>query len=318
MASSLVSTYGQLNGHAVGIILKELVRRAIVAIRAQRLIHESRPKDTPGRDFDLVTSADLAAQAIYLRSIRECFPGLGIIGEENGLNIPCTRDGLQHYLVFDPLDGTKAFARRQSSGIATQVALVRANPSLTGSTQPSQLRDIEVIAAFVGDVISQEIYGFRPGSDKVHRITDLVASERLSALDRSKPLSELPALARRHPLKFEQPILQRLLAPRSQGGLAKDLLIDNGSASIAAAKLWKGEVGFMVAEPFLDTPWDTLPVVGIYRRLDFVSLYVNIAGTRLIPTEYSLSLSVTDRRQPLVWVHRNHLPEILQWTQRVS
>src|SRR6185503_21353335 len=66
--------------------------------------------------------------------------------------------------TVDPLDGTKAFIRRQSQGVGTMVALVD---------------DGRVQSAYIGDVNTQEIYGFRPASSSVHRISEYETAERL-------------------------------------------------------------------------------------------------------------------------------------------
>ena len=152
-----------LNGHAVGIVLKELVRRAIKVIRAEREAFEVMQKAGYGGDMtDVFTTADSKAQKIYVRSLEECFPSYGIIAEEGSLS-QTQVDG-RSYFTVDPLDGTKAFIRRQSHGVGTMVAMVE---------------DGQVASAYVGDVNTQEIYGFRPGSTNVHRITEFETAERL-------------------------------------------------------------------------------------------------------------------------------------------
>ena len=109
---------GAVNGHAVGRILKEAVRRASSVIRAERLTFEAQTKrGYSGSMDDVFTSADRAAQDVYLRTFRECFPGAGVIGEEAELHIPPVAP-VTAYFTVDPLDGTKAFIRRQSHGIA--------------------------------------------------------------------------------------------------------------------------------------------------------------------------------------------------------
>jgi fructose-1,6-bisphosphatase/inositol monophosphatase family enzyme len=133
--------FGALNGHAAGIILKKLVRRAIAAIRAERFRFEVSGKSGyDGSDGDLVTSADRKAQEVYPRGLNECFPGIGIVAEEDDVFVPCTLPGTDAYFTLDPLDGTKAFARRQSHGVGTMIALVV---------------DGAVASAFVGDVMSR-------------------------------------------------------------------------------------------------------------------------------------------------------------------
>jgi len=306
--SELTESSLRMNPHIVGILLKELVRRAMEAIRGQRFIFEATPKDTPGRTNDLVTSADLAAQEIYVRGILECLPGAGIVGEEHDLLVECTLEGdLELYVFIDPLDGTKAFARRQAHGVATQIAL--------GTVDEN--RDVTILAAFVGDVSTGEIYGFRPDGKYVHRITNLVASEHLSKLKR-KPPQESLVVSRQHPDQFSSKLLRWLLRPQEQGGLCRDLLITNGSATLTAAHLWRGEAAVQVSEPFRETPWDLAPLVGIYRRLGFVPLRVTTSGDNFIPYDMRVPLShPRDRIEPIIWVHAGQVQSVQDWALHV-
>ncbi|MFC0241052.1 histidinol-phosphatase [Rhodopseudomonas telluris] len=59
----------------------------------------------PGRDFDPVTEADRAGEAVMRRLIKASFPQHGIIGEEFGNE----REDADYVWVLDPIDGTKSF-----------------------------------------------------------------------------------------------------------------------------------------------------------------------------------------------------------------
>jgi hypothetical protein len=66
---ALENDLGPLNGHAVGRILKEPVRRAAVAIHSERFLFTPQAKQSySGAKDDVVTSADRKAQDI-------CCPG---------------------------------------------------------------------------------------------------------------------------------------------------------------------------------------------------------------------------------------------------
>jgi histidinol phosphatase-like enzyme (inositol monophosphatase family) len=58
-----------------------------------------------GVDFDPVTEADRAAEAVMRRLIKANFPQHGIVGEEFGNE----RDDAEYVWVLDPIDGTKSF-----------------------------------------------------------------------------------------------------------------------------------------------------------------------------------------------------------------
>jgi fructose-1,6-bisphosphatase/inositol monophosphatase family enzyme len=251
--------YGELNGHSVGIIMKEMVRRAITAIRRERFLFEATRKENiykaDGKE-DFVTTADKAAQRIYVKTIQECFPRYGIVAEEDELKVACTDPLLNIFFTIDPLDGTKAFMRRQSHGVGTMVSLV-----CNG----------KVIAAAVGDVMTEEIYYFRPESDKVHRLSEFNQAEVLT-IDPDWPLHEQYVLLGDDP-QIHSPLVIELVHPK---GLAfKDIEVSGGSIGIRMARLWKGEVGAVILRPGYEMPWDINPIIGISQRLgfDFWTLY---------------------------------------------
>ena len=281
------SKFGTLNEHAVGIILKELVRRAIIVIRAEKLTFEVSVKEgIAGRMDDVLTTADQAAQDIYIRSIVECFPHAGVIAEENSLKVECS-DRSGYYFTVDPLDGTKAFVRRQSHGVGTMISL-----SLPG----------KFVSAYVGDVNTQEIYGFRPGSYKVHRITEFHNNETLTYDDRD--LADSYVLLR-DPESTYSSLSQDLI---SRG--LKNQLVDGGSIGIWFARLWKGEVGALLIDQSIETPWDSNPVNAISLKLGFRFLRPSARGNnwelytpRPIKRNY-------DRKHETLVVHRNALSQI--------
>ncbi|MFZ2193321.1 MAG: inositol monophosphatase family protein [Candidatus Moraniibacteriota bacterium] len=244
-----IRAYG-LNEHLVALALKELVRRAIVIAQRQITTFESGGKiGYDGEMSDVFTSADKKAQASYVKSLQEGFPNIGIIGEEDSLNIP-SADGLDAYFTIDPLDGTRAYIRRQSHGVGTMVALVI---------------DGVIESAYIGDLNTQEVFGYRPESSHVWRITDLEVCEELNSNPPERAISELYILLREREKKYSEIALKTIDA-------FKGVSIDGGSIGIWAARLWKGEVGALLLYPGWETPWDSSPVVGISQKLGYVFL----------------------------------------------
>lgn len=247
---------GRLNGHSVGRILKEAVRRAAAAIWAERTTFEAHSKlSYSGTMDDVFTSADKAAQEVYVRTLRECFPGTGLIGEEDSLSIEPTAP-ITAYFTIDPLDGTKAFIRRQSHGIATMVALVDINPR----------GEREVISAYVGDLSSDEVYGFRPGSERVHRITHLDTFEPLAVRPESLPPLKDVFVLLRDPAEQYSALSQAFVVG------CRSYEIMGSSIGTWTARLWKGEVGALLLKPNHETPWDSTPVIGISKKMGFVHM----------------------------------------------
>ncbi len=290
---------GNLNGHAVGRLMKETVRRAIVIIRAERATFESQLKiGYSGAMDDILTSADKKAQEVYLRAIRECFPGYGIIAEEDGVHEK-SMNGL--YFTVDPLDGTKAFVRRQSHGVGTMIALVDEESG-------------EVVSAYIGDINTQEIYGYRPGSDRVHRITEFDTAEELQGKS-SQPLSARYALLRDPPERLYTPISRKSLKA------FKNYEVEGGSIGIWAARLWKGETAALLIPRGNETPWDSTPVYGISKKLGFVCMRpippppneaaVNAEGAldwELYDPE--IPTQVVRRHHDLLIIHKSYLKEL--------
>jgi fructose-1,6-bisphosphatase/inositol monophosphatase family enzyme len=195
---------------------------------------------------DVFTSADTKAQEVYLRTFNECFPVCGVVAEENNLTIAGdpTYDA---YFTVDPLDGTKAFVRRQSHGIATMVALVRCD---------------KIISAYVGDINTEEVYGYRPDSDHVHRITQLDTFE---------------TMRREGPVRFDEHYVLLRDPPEAYSAASRELVrekfknyeVMGSSIGTWAARLWKNEVAALLIPPGWETPWDSTPVIGISRKLGY-------------------------------------------------
>lgn len=283
-------TFGNLTAPLVGVAMKEMVRRAINEIRRQRFIFEAQAKLGYGGECnDLVTSADRQAQRIYLKMLRECFPDFGVIAEEDELRLECSGDR-QLYFTLDPLDGTKAFGRRQSTGVGTMISLVENG---------------QVLAAYVGDVMTQEIYGYRPESDRVHRISEYEVGESIVVQER--PLKQGVLLSRDAPWKFSWEV------DRFAREHFKDIDIEGGSIGISFARLWKQEVAALLMGPAWETPWDSSPVIGICRQLGFVFLAVE--GGKFREVELPPPLKVERRESDLLVLHRQHLTEVQDWMQ---
>jgi len=239
----------------IGLLLRKLVREAIDKIRYESAKFTVRGK--VGKSGDIVTSADIAAQSHYVEKITEAYPWIGIIAEEDDLRRKCTLEGYDIYITIDPLDGTQAFARGQSSGVGTMVAVVRNNV---------------VIAAYVGDVNTCEIYGFAPDRLAPSRMRFNIETDLNSQLEIG--LSERYALLDCVPWDLPSR-LQKLVSKPGNGGLFKNVEINHGSFGIMCARLWKGEVGMLLFEPSYVTPWDFTPVIGVMKQMGFVCLRYN-------------------------------------------
>jgi len=275
-------TYGPLAAPAIGVVMEDLVRRAILTIRGKRFSFKAEAKHGHGGKKDVVTNVDRRVQRLYVRLLSACFPKYGILGEESNLRKPCRIQGQSLYFTVDPLDGTKAFDRHQSHGVGTMIALVR---------------NSRIIAAYVADVMTGEIFGYGPGSDKTRWITDFAHEIPLA------PRLDLPLVEQhvvRNPLAEHSKRMQALLAPKK---IFKSHQIDSGSIGLMFARMWKGEVGGVVLGPNCETPWDTTPVLGISQRLGFVFYEITGRGPR--PVRVEIPHEPYPREHELLVVHRS-------------
>lgn len=275
------------NVHLTGIGMKELVRRAINVIRNQAQAFEVTAKMGYSGDMDdVLTSADNAAQEVYLKSLRECFPHCGVVAEEDSLTIPCT-DGTDTFFTVDPLDGTKAFVRRQSHGVGTMISLSQGK---------------EFLAAFIGDINTQEIYGFRPNSNRVHRISGFQIAEELTI----KPQSlHSQYVMLRDPADQYSPLSQQFI----RRGF-KSQIVDGGSIGTWMARLWKGEVGAALLLPGHVTPWDDNPVNAISLKLGFVFCRPSSDQEKWIPYAPLPQTAKSKRKHDVLVVHQSNIGEV--------
>jgi fructose-1,6-bisphosphatase/inositol monophosphatase family enzyme len=291
--------YGLLNPHAIGIIMKEMVRRAIEEIRAKQLIFEATSKrGYSGNMDDVVTDVDRVVQGMYAKLIRESFPNYGIIAEENNLRVECTKPLLgDAYFTVDPLDGTKAYVRRQSHGIGTMISLVQAN---------------QIVAAYVGDIMTREIFGYRPEATNVYRISEYGHGEKL-AISIDRPLSTQRLLLCKMPSEHST-LMRRIIKASEKNSLFRGHEIANGSIGTTTARIWKGEVGAMIFSSEHITPWDINPVMGISEKLGFVCFIPSDDGTTLVQTQpYRLSKEITHNAPNMLMIHESRVQELLEW-----
>lgn len=288
-----VANFGAVNEHILGHIMRDVVIRAMGEIRLARFAHSVavKGKHSSGGN-DVVTNADTAAQARIKKKLEECFPAFGLIGEEEGLRKDCALDGVDAYFTIDPLDGTLAFTRQQSHGFGPMIALV-----VNG----------KVVGVCIGDAMTEELYYYRPGSQRVYRLRRNERSVQL-AIETDRPLAEQFALLRAAP-EMHSPFVQALVRPRALGGHMKGFEVTGGSIGLSMARLWKGEVGMKVLLPNTKTPWDSTPIIGISRMLGFVFLKVD--GTTLVPFEPTLDKEVRTWDHEMIIVHESRVEEIM-------
>lgn len=288
--------FGSLTPNAVGTLMKEAVRRAIVAIRGHRFRFETRAKEAFDGGPDFVTTADQAAQKVFVTLLQSWFPTFGIVAEEDDLRVPCTHPRHDVWFTVDALDGTRAFMRRQSHGIGTMLALVC---------------DGTIVAACIGDVMTSEVYAARPEGEHVHRISEFGVAERL-VIDPRRPLgSQWLLVGERY--RPRSPFVAKLVA--DGGALFAGAETATGSIGLSLARLWKSEVGGAVFGPFgRGTPWDLYPVLGLSWRLGFKFFAVSDEGVE--PWEPPVDRNGVSVPSEILVVHGSRSEELQAWARR--
>lgn len=282
--------YGTFTGAGVGEVVRDMVQNAMSCIRALRHSFTVTHKQGYNGSDDLFTTADTQSQAVYVEAIRKHFPGFGIIAEELGVRIPCTLPGMNAYFTIDPLDGTKAFKRGHSFGVATMIALVV---------------DGVVVCSYIGDVWTGEIFGYEPESTSVQRIYPDGSVYDMTQVDRGTSLNRQYLLLRAAPSNYHPAVARMASSPGF-----RSFEITSGSIGLSMSRLWKGEVGAHVTRQSAHaTPWDSTPVIGISQRLGMVWLYADSHG-RLRKYNPPLPLEVSPSPGDLVTVHESHVDEL--------
>ena len=289
--------YGQLNGHSIVMVLKDIMRRAMEEIHKRRIAFIGQVKINPHKadPKDLVTDADFAAQEIFVRKITECFPGYGLVAEEKGLKLECTIPGENLFFTVDPLDGTKAFGRRQSSGFGPMLALCNGE---------------EVISAFVGDAMTGELYYFRPGSERAHRLNFRDMSCEQLVVNTETPLEEQYVLIRDNPLELPG-FIRNVAQSRKHGGLFKEIEVQGGGIGTGMARLWKGEIGGYVIKSGPGEAWDLMPVLGLSKQLGFIWMTFEERWRKWTQRDIKASMERTEFNEPTIIIHHSRYAEFL-------
>ena len=266
------------------------VEGGITIIQGEAAAYESKPKvHYDGIKDDLVTSADLKAQAHYQNQVMEHFPDVPVVGEED--QIQKTISGKR--FTCDPLDETKAFDRKQSTGTATMFAFA------DGDTVP---------AVCIGDTNTREIYQYAPDLNPVRTrfgFTTFLSTEW------ARPLEKQYVLLR-HPLDTFPKNIQRMVRAE-RGGIFKDMEVTSGSIGITVARLWKQEVATVILETSFETPWDTTPLIGMNRELGIECIAVDPITGEAQVTEMQPPTTVYKRNTVLIMTHKTYTKQIIDW-----
>jgi len=288
--------YGPKNPHDVGAILRDLMQRTTLEIHKRRTGFVGQHKPHPDKLDDRVTDADFASQAIFVKKLTESFPDYGIVAEEKGFMRPCTLQGRKLFFTVDPLDGTKAFERKQSHGFG---------PMLSLST------DEEVVAAFVGEAMTRELYYYRPESSKVHRLNLIDYQHELLSIDAKRPLSDQHVLLRDNPLDLPVGYAQVAQSAKHHG-LFKNIEIAGGGIGSGMARLWKGEVGGYIVKAGMYQPWDLLPIWGISDKLGFVWMAFNGSPKSWeVKDKLKPSMEPVEFDTPNIIIHQSRVDEFI-------
>jgi fructose-1,6-bisphosphatase/inositol monophosphatase family enzyme len=259
---------------SVGQAIRDVAASAIVP-RFRALTHAE--VTLKGAD-DVVTAADLEAEALLTERLRLIRPGLPVLGEESSHSDSGLRARVESgatYWVVDPLDGTKEFVAGRS-GFGVMVALVE-----SGTTTASWI--------------------YLPIADRLYDAAVEVAVRRNGsrlAPTNSPPRSMENALGFAL-TRFAPPEVRSVVDERMQ---AFPTLADewSGSAASAYAALLEGELDFGFY--WRTEPWDHAPG----------AFLVGVAGGRCARLDGKTYSPGDDRTGLLVTTRRDRWAEMLE------
>ena len=284
--------------------MRDAIERAMLMIHERRFTFVMQDKmGKSGLMDDKVSDVDKDVEKMFKKLFDERFPGIGIIGEEGIRKRSRHPNGL--WLTGDPLDGTKAFGRKQSYGIATMIALC--SPT-------------KIISAYVGDPHTREVYGYRPYSRTVHRI-GLDGQRYALKIDPEIPLRNQYLMLRDHPEMYSSlgTAISRPAGFSRKGnlpGLFKNIEVSGGSIGIMMSRLWKGEIGGAILHGGKTTPWDLSPILGISQNLGFMFVDMEWLMTRgRIRRCEPILRKITYIAHETLVIHRSRASELLEWVQ---
>ena len=107
------------------IALAEKAGEAILKIYAKDFEVETKADASP------LTEADLASNAVIVAGLKQLYPDVPIISEENKLLPYDERKGWDYFWLVDPLDGTKEFIKKNGE-FTVNIALIKGHTPVLG------------------------------------------------------------------------------------------------------------------------------------------------------------------------------------------
>ena len=274
-----------------------MVIQAMDEVRNQLWTFAVFDKENEEKSDDLVTSADYAAQQIYMTLIQKNNPNAWIVAEEDGVR---TSPQWWSSIVYtiDPVDWTKALVRKQSDGIWTLFWVVDSNQN-------------EIIAAYVGDIMTNEVYYYEEwwivwrsawwwtwNNQRLQY--SLKNQKRILTLDDIRNFPERS---------------NRITKPR---WYRNSLWVSNWSIGTNMAKLWKCEVDAVLLKSWLEQPRDWVPCAWISHPLWYTTIAIESDGShRVVPMNQSWSLDALRVPYQLI-VHKHELVDVLSLLESVA
>ncbi|MEQ1561729.1 MAG: inositol monophosphatase family protein [Nitrospira sp.] len=275
----------------LGMFMRIAVGGAIEIAQAEAAHYQRIPKvHYDGMQEDLVTSADLKVQEHYQLLVKNHYPNDPLVGEEGEDKDEVTG----RRFTCDPVDGTKAYGRNQSTGVSTMFAHVD--------------DEEEVNAVCLGDINTGEIYQYAPDLSPIRTRFGITS---FLGMEWNKPLGKQYVLLR-HPLdEFPKNVQKMVRAER--GGLFKDMEVTSGSIGLTISRLWKQEVAMVIIEKSYETPWDTTPLIGMNKVLGITYIKVDPVTGKAEATDAFAPTKVYKRDCVLIMVHHTYQQKVIDW-----
>lgn len=206
-------------------------------------------KYNKGNSLNVVTEADLAANAFLIKQIQKKYPTHGILSEETGYHQkdPKNPNDTEWLWTIDPLDGTLNFSRR--------IPLFAVMISVSKKSAKSKNRDLRYAAIY--DVMQNELFYAEKGKGAFRNGKKIQGSKKTTWVETFGLMGGRPKKENRH--------LWKTLIARAEK--EKFGFLSPGSAGIAAAYAsdgrcdwWIGKGGYV---------WDYAPSVLLLKEAGY-------------------------------------------------
>ncbi|MEK7484022.1 MAG: hypothetical protein AABZ60_06800, partial [Planctomycetota bacterium] len=173
------------------------------------------------------------------------------------------------------------YARKQSSGVGSMIAVMAQN---------------RIIMAYVGDVMTQDIYGFREDIPEGRLWLDFRQQYPLHYTE--KELNQSTLLIATRLEQYPEPVKKIIRK-------FKSYQTNWDGIGMRFSKLWSGEVNALLFNFKHFTPWDAFPILGISEHLGYRFYIWDLEKQKMVPFSVKLEMEPYPLQQDIFVLHES-------------